>query len=62
MQRLESTVVTSPTITAEQAQMRQQEAQIIFQFAAQLTNVIPRGGLSCRRMVSRQLSASKMAM
>ncbi len=45
MQRLESTVVTSPTITAEQAQMRQQEAQIIFQFAAQLTNVHPEGRL-----------------
>ncbi len=44
-QRLESTVVTSPTVTAEQAQMRQQEAQIIFQFAAQLTNVTPEGRL-----------------
>ncbi len=45
MQRLESTVVTTPTITSEQAQMRQQEAQIIFQFAAQLTNVHPEGRL-----------------
>jgi protein involved in polysaccharide export with SLBB domain len=45
MQRLESTVVTSPTVTAEQAQMRQQEAQIIFQFAQQLTNVTPEGRL-----------------
>jgi protein involved in polysaccharide export with SLBB domain len=45
MQRLESTVVTAPTITAEQAQMRQAEAQIIFQFAAQLTNVQPEGRL-----------------
>jgi protein involved in polysaccharide export with SLBB domain len=45
MQRLESTVVTAPTITSEQAQMRQQEAQIIFQFAGQLTNVHPEGRL-----------------
>ncbi|HEY1299352.1 MAG TPA: polysaccharide biosynthesis/export family protein [Stellaceae bacterium] len=44
-QRLESTVVTSPTVTAEQAQMRQQEATIIFQFAKQLTNVQPEGRL-----------------
>lgn len=49
MQRLESTVVTSPTITAEQAQMRQQEAQIIFQFASQLTNVHPEGRLVVRQ-------------
>jgi protein involved in polysaccharide export with SLBB domain len=48
MQRLESTVVTSPTITAEQAQMRQQEAQIIFEFAAQLTNIHPEGRLVVR--------------
>jgi protein involved in polysaccharide export with SLBB domain len=48
-QRLESTVVTSPTVTAEQAQMRQQEAQIIFQFAAQLTNVTPEGRLVVQR-------------
>lgn len=45
MQRLENTVVTSPTITAEQALMKQQEAQIIFQFASQLTNVQPEGRL-----------------
>lgn len=45
MQRLETTVVTAPTITSEQAQMRQQEAQIIFQFASQLTNVHPEGRL-----------------
>ncbi len=45
MQRLKSAVVTAPTITSEQAQMRQQEAQIIFQFAAQLTNVQPEGRL-----------------
>jgi hypothetical protein len=48
-QRLESTVVTSPTVTAEQAQMRQQEAQIIFQFAKQLTNVTPEGRLVVQR-------------
>ncbi len=45
MQRLENTVVTSPTITAEQALMKQEEAQIIFQFANQLTNVQPEGRL-----------------
>ncbi len=45
MQRLESAVVTSPTVTAEQAQMRRQEAHIIFQFARQLTNVKPEGRL-----------------
>jgi protein involved in polysaccharide export with SLBB domain len=45
MQRLKAEVVTSPTITSEQAQMQQQEAQVIFQFAAQLTNVKPEGRL-----------------
>jgi protein involved in polysaccharide export with SLBB domain len=45
VQRLESTIVTSPTVTAEQATMRQQEAQIVFQFAAQLTNIQPEGRL-----------------
>jgi protein involved in polysaccharide export with SLBB domain len=45
MQRLESAIVTSPTVTSEQATMRQQEAQIVFQFAAQLTNVQPEGRL-----------------
>lgn len=45
MQRLENTVVTSPTITAEQALMKDEEAKIIFQFASQLTNVQPEGRL-----------------
>jgi protein involved in polysaccharide export with SLBB domain len=45
MERLKAAVVTSPTITAEQAQMQQQEAQVIFQFAQQLTNVQPEGRL-----------------
>jgi protein involved in polysaccharide export with SLBB domain len=45
MQRLKSAVVTSPTITQEQAQMQQQEAQVIFQFADQLSNVQPEGRL-----------------
>ena len=45
LRRLESTVVTSPTVTAEQATMRQQEAQIIFQFGQQLANVQPEGRL-----------------
>jgi protein involved in polysaccharide export with SLBB domain len=49
VQRLESTIVTSPTVTAEQATMRQQEAQIVFQFAAQLTNVQPEGRLVVQR-------------
>ncbi len=43
--RLQNTVVTSPTVTAEQATMRQQEAQIIFQFGQQLANVQPEGRL-----------------
>jgi protein involved in polysaccharide export with SLBB domain len=45
LHRLESAVVTSPTITAEQAQMRQQEAQIIFTFGKQLADVQPEGRL-----------------
>ncbi len=45
MQRLKAALVTAPTITAEQAQMQQQQAQVIFQFAAQLTNVKPEGRL-----------------
>ncbi|HVB17742.1 MAG TPA: polysaccharide biosynthesis/export family protein [Stellaceae bacterium] len=45
MQRLKAAVVTSPTITAEQAQMQQQEAQVVFQFGQQLTNVQPEGRL-----------------
>lgn len=45
MQRLEDTVVTSPTMTAEQAQMKAAEAQIIFQFASKLTDVKPEGRL-----------------
>ncbi len=45
LRRLENTVVTSPTVTAEQAQMRQQEAQIIFQFGKQLADVQPEGRL-----------------
>ncbi len=45
LQRLESTIVTSPTVTAEQATMRQQEAQIVFQFGQQLTNIHPEGRL-----------------
>ncbi len=44
-QRLESAIVTAPTVTSEQAGMRQQEAQIVFQFAQQLTNVQPEGRL-----------------
>jgi protein involved in polysaccharide export with SLBB domain len=45
MQRLKSAVVTSPTVTQEQAQMQQQEAQVVFQFADQLNNVQPEGRL-----------------
>jgi protein involved in polysaccharide export with SLBB domain len=45
MQRLKAQVVTSPTITAEQAQMQQEEAKVIFQFAEQLSNVKPEGRL-----------------
>jgi protein involved in polysaccharide export with SLBB domain len=45
MQRLKAAVVTSPTITTAQAQMQQQQAQVIFQFASQLSNVKPEGRL-----------------
>jgi protein involved in polysaccharide export with SLBB domain len=45
MQRLKTQVVTSPTITSEQAQMQQEEAKVIFQFSEQLSNVKPEGRL-----------------
>ena len=45
MQRLKAAVVTAPTITSEQAQMQQQEAKVIFEFAEQLQNVKPEGRL-----------------
>lgn len=45
MQRLKAAVVTSPTITTSQAQMQQQEAQVIFQYAEQLSKVKPEGRL-----------------
>ena len=45
MQRLKAAVVTSPTITSEQAQMQQEEAKVIFQFSEQLSNVKPEGRL-----------------
>jgi hypothetical protein len=45
LQRLKAAVVTSPTITSEQAQMQQQEAQVIFQYADQLSKVKPEGRL-----------------
>jgi protein involved in polysaccharide export with SLBB domain len=49
LQRLKAAVVTAPTITGEQAQMRQQEAEIIFKFADQLANVQPEGRLVVAR-------------
>lgn len=45
IQRLKAEVVTAPTITAEQAQMQQQQATVIFQYAQQLSDVKPEGRL-----------------
>jgi hypothetical protein len=45
MQRLKAAVVTSPTISSEQAKMQEEEAKVIFQFAQEVTKVKPEGRL-----------------
>jgi protein involved in polysaccharide export with SLBB domain len=45
LQRLKAAVVTSPTITEEQAKQQEAEAKVIFQYAEQLSNVKPEGRL-----------------
>lgn len=45
LQRLKAAVVTSPTITEEQAKQQEAEAKVIFQYAAELSKVTPEGRL-----------------
>ncbi len=45
LQRLKAAVVTSPTISEEQAKMQADEAKVIFEFSAQLGKVKPEGRL-----------------
>lgn len=43
--RLKAAVVTSPTISDEQAKMQEAEAKVIFQYAAELSKIEPEGRL-----------------